>query len=80
MQQLPQQAANRALAVLELHRNNLMATPGVIGAGVGAASDNDVEAAIVVYVDKTASFRPQFSPALDGIRVKVVFTDPFVAL
>jgi hypothetical protein len=79
MQQLPQQAADRALAVLELHRNNLMATPGVIGAGVGAAAENDTEGAIVVYVDKTASFRPQFASSLDGVKVKVVFTDPFVA-
>jgi len=79
MQQLPQRAADRARAVLEVHRNNLMATPGVVGAGVGAAADNDAEGAIVVYVDKTASFRPQFGAALDGVKVKVVFTDPFVA-
>src|SRR5262249_49210246 len=39
MQQLPQHAADRARAVLEVHRNNLMATPGVVGAGVGAAAD-----------------------------------------
>jgi Peptidase family S64 len=79
MKQLPQQAADRASAVLELHRNNLMATPGVIGAGIGAAADNDLEAVIVVYVDKTASARPQFAPALDGVKVKLVYTDPFVA-
>ena len=79
MQQLPEQAADRASAVLEVHRANLMATPGVIGAGVGATSENDVEAAIVVYVDRTSSARPQFAPALDGVAVRVVYTDPFVA-
>lgn len=79
MQQLPEQAADRASAVLEVHRANLMATPGVIGAGVGATSENDAEPAIVVYVDRTSSARPQFAPALDGIAVRVVYTDPFVA-
>ena len=79
MQQLPEQAADRASAVLEIHRANLMATPGVVGAGVGATSENDLEPAIVVYVDRTSSARPQFAPALDGIAVRVVYTDPFVA-
>jgi len=79
MRQLPPQAADRATAVLEQHRANLMATPGVIGAGVENAADNDNEAAIVVYVDKTSGSRPQFSPELDGVQVRVVFTDPFIA-
>ena len=79
MQQLPEQAADRASQVLELYRANLMATPGVIGAGVGATADNETEPAIVIYVDRTAPGRPQFAPALDGIAVRVVVTDPFVA-
>ena len=79
MPQLPSQAADRASAVFEAHRANLMATPGVIGAGVGAASENDQEPAIVVYVDRTSANRPQFASSLDGIAVRVVFTDPFVA-
>lgn len=77
--QLPEQASDRASGVLELHRANLMATPGVIGAGVGATSENDIEPAIVVYVDRTAPGRPVFAPALDGVAVRVVYTDPFVA-
>jgi len=79
MRELPPQASDRASSVLETHRANLMATPGVIGAGVGSSADNDSEAAIVVYVDKTSSARPQFSPELDGVKVRVVFSDPFVA-
>jgi Peptidase family S64 len=79
MAQLPPQAADRASAVLEMHRANLMATPGVIGAGVGATSEDDLEPAIVIYVDRTSSARPQFAPSLDGIAVRVVHTDPFVA-
>jgi hypothetical protein len=77
--QVPEQAADRASGVLELHRANLMATPGVIGAGVGATSENDIEPAIVIYVDRTSPGRPQFAPSLDGVAVRVVYTDPFVA-
>ena len=79
MPQLPLQASDRASAVLEVHRANLMATPGVIGAGVGVTSENDTEAAIVVYVDRTSGNRPVFAPSLDGVAVRVVHTDPFVA-
>ena len=56
-----------------------MATPGVVGVGVGATSENDIEPAIVIYVDRTSSHRPMFAPALDGISVRIVHTDPFVA-
>lgn len=79
MPQLPLQASDRATTVLETHRANLMATPGVIGAGVGATSENDSEPAIVVYVDRTSGHRPVFAPSLDGVAVRVVHTDPFVA-
>jgi hypothetical protein len=79
MPQLPQQAAESASAVLELHRVNLMSTPGVIGAGIGASAENESEAAIVIFVDRTSSAKPQFAAALDGLPVKVIYTDPFVA-
>ncbi|HEY8226601.1 MAG TPA: hypothetical protein VIG25_15080 [Pyrinomonadaceae bacterium] len=77
--QLPQQAAARALSVLEIHRANLMFQPGVIGAGVGTTAEDDQEAAIVVYIDRTSGERPLLSPSLDGIPVRLVLTDPFVA-
>jgi hypothetical protein len=77
--QLPLQGSDRASAVLEVHRANLMATPGVIGAGVGSTSENDSEPAIVVYVDRTSGNRPVFARALDGVAIRVVHTDPFVA-
>ena len=56
-----------------------MATPGVIGAGVGVTSESDTEPAIVIYVDRTSGHQPVFGPSLDGIAVRVVHTDPFVA-
>lgn len=79
MQTLPEQAADRASAVLELHRANLMFTPGVIGAGVGASGRADGQAAIVVYVNRDASQRPFLPDSLDGIPVTVILTDEFVA-
>lgn len=78
MQVLPQQAADRASAVLETHRANLMFTPGVIGAGIGLGKA-DGEAAIVVYVNKDAPVRPVLPDSLDGIAVTVILTDEFVA-
>jgi hypothetical protein len=79
MPQLPLQASDRASVVLENYRANLMATPGVIGAGVGVSSENDTEPAIVIYVDRTSGNRPVFAGSLDGVAVRVVHTDPFVA-
>ncbi len=79
MRQLPQQAAARALAVLENYRANLMFQPGVIGAGVGTTAEDDLEAAIVIYVDRTAGSRPILASSLDGVPVRLILTDPFVA-
>lgn len=79
MAQLPPQAADRASAVLEVHRANLMFTPGVIGAGVGLSGRVDGEAAIVVYVNKNAASRPNLPDSIDGVPVTVILTDEFVA-
>jgi hypothetical protein len=80
MVQLPQQAADRALAVLEVHRANLMFQPGVMGAGIGASGRADGEAAIVIYVNKDAATRPFLPDSIEGIPVNVILTDQFVAL
>ena len=77
MPQLPQQAADRASAVLETHRGNLMVTPGVLGAGVGLSGRVDGEAAIVIYVNKNAGSTPNLPDSIDGIPVSVVLTDEF---
>lgn len=79
MPQLPPQAADRASAVLEVHRANLMFQPGVIGAGVGASGRADGEAAIVIYVNKDSSTKPILPDNIEGIPVTVVLTDEFVA-
>lgn len=79
MQQLPQQAADRASAVLENHRANLMFQPGVMGAGVGLSGRVDGEAAIVIYVNKNAGQKPFLPDNIEGIPVTVVLTDQFIA-
>ena len=77
---LPEQAAARASAVLERHRDNLMFMDGVIGAGVGLASDDDDEtAAIVIYVDRTGRGRPVVASSIEGVPVRMIMTDPFIA-
>ena len=78
MPQLPQQAADRALAVLEVHRANLMFQPGVMGAGIGAGR-TDNEAAIVIYVNKDAAQKPILPDDIEGVPVTVILTDQFIA-
>jgi hypothetical protein len=76
---LPDQAVDHANGVLEQNRHDLMSKPSVLGVGLGAADEANSQAAIVVYVDKTNSSRPQLPDQIDSIRLKVVLTDPFIA-
>ena len=78
MPQLPQQAADRATAVLDVHRANLMFQPGVMGAGIGLSGRADGEAAIVIYVNKNGQ-KPFLPDNIEGIPVTVVLTDQFIA-
>jgi len=77
--ELPQQAVDHARSVLEQNRHELMSQPGVLGVGIGASDINNQEAAIIVYVDQTSSRRPQLPDQIDGVRVRVIFTDPIIA-
>jgi hypothetical protein len=79
MPELPEQAVLHAGQVLEQHRDRLMNTPLVLGVGVGRSDENDTDAAIVVYVDKTTGARPFLPQSLGGVKVRVELTDPFVA-
>jgi hypothetical protein len=77
--QLPQQAIDHAGKILEQNRHDLMSKPAVVGVGLGASESNNSEAGIIVYVDKTNSARPQLPDQVDGVRISVVLTDPFIA-
>ncbi|HJQ35003.1 MAG TPA: hypothetical protein VJ866_22830 [Pyrinomonadaceae bacterium] len=79
MPELPEQAVLHAGEVLDAHRDNLMNTPLVLGVGVGRSDENDTDAAIIVYVDKTTGARPYLPKSLGGVKVIVQLTDPFVA-
>jgi hypothetical protein len=76
--ELPQQAVDHAGRVLEQNRHDLMGKEGVLGVGLGATEDNS-EAAIIVYVDQTNSRRPELPDQVEGVRVRTVLTDPFIA-
>lgn len=79
MPELPQQAVDNATRALERNRSDLMSRPSVLGVGVGSSDESDSEAAIVIYVDKTTGIMPQLPRSLDGVRVRVIPTDPIVA-
>ena len=76
--QLPHQALDHANTILEQNRHELMSKPGVLGVGLGALEDNS-QAAVIVYVDKTSSAKPQLPERVDNVAVRVIFTDPFIA-
>lgn len=69
----------RVRAIKDSRENNLLSRPSVIGVGVGASDDNPFEAVIVVYVDETTGLTPRLPRSINGVRVKVVNTDTFVA-
>jgi len=79
MPQLPQQAIDRASAVLEVHRANIMFQPAVMGVGVGESGRADGEAAIIVYVNRDSGSRPILPDSIEGIPVVLFLTDQFVA-
>jgi hypothetical protein len=73
------EAVNHATRAMRSRERDIMSRPSVIGVGVGASDDNSNEAVIVVYVDVKSGVRPQLPRRVDGVRVKRVYTEPFVA-
>jgi hypothetical protein len=47
--------------------------------GIGASETDPTEAVIVIYVDQTARRLPRLPQIIQGIKVKVIVTDPIVA-
>ena len=68
-----------ATAAMRDREDELMSLPGVLGVGVGALETDSSRAAIVVYVDQTAAVRPNLPRRINGVRVRRVYTEPFVA-
>ncbi len=76
---VPDAQVTRATQAMRRNYGRLTASRGVIGIGVGASDLIAGNAAIIVYVDKTLSFRPSLPKQVDRVQVRVVETDPFVA-
>jgi hypothetical protein len=69
-----------ARTIKERHEPDLFAKPGVLGVGVGADEKDPTQAAIVIYVDNTGGKVAHGFPSdLDGVKVRIFPTDPFVA-
>jgi hypothetical protein len=80
MQELPEVAANAAARVLADNVDDLMSRRGVIGVGIGQGSQDKSEPIIVIYVNKAERAEGKGLPkAIDGVRVRRVYTDEFVA-
>jgi hypothetical protein len=70
------QFATQAMAGRE---RDLMSRAGVIGVGIGSVDGSSAEAAIVIYIDQTLGITPRLPRSVNGVRVKVVYTEPFIA-
>jgi len=69
----------RSLEVMRARETELMSRPGIIGVGVGASETDPNEASIVVYIDANAQFSANVPRRINGVRVRRVYTEPFVA-
>ncbi|HVF89731.1 MAG TPA: hypothetical protein VNH22_06665, partial [Blastocatellia bacterium] len=76
---LSEDAVARVTGIKERHENRIMSRASVIGFGVGASDTDPNEAVLVVYVDETTGRRPRLPKTIDGVRVKVIYTDTFTA-
>lgn len=74
-----EKAIEVATAAMREQEHSLMSKRGVIGVGVSALEKNVGEATIVVYIDATANVSPKLPKRINGVKVKKVYTDPFVA-
>jgi len=76
----PSQAAiDHARSIKDRHKGNVLSRANVLGIGVGTADDNPSETIIVVYVETGHALPETLPENLDGLQVKVVNTEPFVA-
>jgi len=69
----------RATLAMRARENDLMSRPGIVGVGVGASDTDPNEASIVVYIDVNSAISPSVPRRINGVRVKRVFTEPFIA-
>ena len=67
------------MKAMKTRETDLMSREGVLGVGVGASDNGSNEASIVVYIDSTNAAAASVPKRINGVRVRKVFTEPFVA-
>ncbi len=72
------EAVQKAFRAMKSRTRNLMSRPGVIGVGIGP-SDNLNEASIIVYIDANARVSTKLPKTINGVKVKRVYSEEFVA-
>ena len=76
---LSEEETKRARVVKDRYEARFFKDPAVLGMGVGAADNNPAEGVVVVMVQ--SGKQPQTVPSrLDGVRTKIIFTDPIKPL
>jgi Peptidase family S64 len=73
------ESVQRAVKAMRTRETDLMSRPGVLGVGVGASETGTNEASIVVYLDAATGASANVPKRINGVRVRKVFTDPFIA-
>ncbi len=73
------EAIQFATLSMRQREKELLSRPSVIGIGVGATDHNSAEAAVVIYVNQTQRVRPRLPRNINGVSVKIVYTDPITA-
>lgn len=68
-----------ATMIKDRHAPDLMADPDVLGVGVGTLAEDAGRVALVIYLNSARPIRPRVPDAIEGVPVKIVRTDPFVA-
>ncbi len=74
-----QSAIDHVERVLEGVRANLMSQLAVIGVGIGSDRMDSTKPVIVIYMDKTQGTRAKLARSIDGVSVRIISTEPFVA-
>jgi hypothetical protein len=73
------EAIEFATLSMRQRERELMSRPSVIGIGVGARDENSAEAAIVIYVNQSQRVRPRLPRSINGVPVRIVYTDQITA-
>jgi hypothetical protein len=73
------ESVQRAIQAMRSRENELMSRPGIIGIGVGASETDPNEASIVIYIDANSQLSMSVPRRINGVRVRRVFTEPFIA-